>query len=378
MEKSGALLGVEELLAGVVSVALFLFDLELQFADLLLVSLQVLLRVGVGLVGVVESDLEFVDVGLELLLDAEEFGLALGLGLERRLHRVHRTLVVLAGVLEFLLLLLDSLLDFGADLRHFDLGAEHLRLLGLQGSLGLVESVLEFFLLDFETADDLLHLVHGAASLAELVGQVLDLLSEVLVLAAKSLDDFGCLLLSVLRLEEIGRGVAEITLNVVEFSIEVVDLLLPLVDGSVEALLFLLERSRVRVGALDINLGIVQVSDQSALGLLERGDLRVGSIESLGQLLDLVSLTSLDILEVVGLDQALALEFGFPLLDLSVGLAELAEDFVLSFDFLLQALLQMLGLVLVVLGLGGKGLALTRFLIGGALGLLELRAELGL
>jgi len=38
----------------------------------------------------------------------------------------------------------------------------------------------------------------------------------------------------------------------------------------------------------------------------------------------------------------------------------------------------LLGLVLVVLGLGGKGLALTRFLISGALGLLELRGELSL
>lgn len=47
------------------------------------VPLEVLLRVGVGLVGVVEGDLELVDVSLELLLETKQFGLALGLGLER-------------------------------------------------------------------------------------------------------------------------------------------------------------------------------------------------------------------------------------------------------------------------------------------------------
>ncbi|GMR36119.1 hypothetical protein PMAYCL1PPCAC_06314, partial [Pristionchus mayeri] len=108
LEEGGALLGGEELLSDVVAVALLLLDLHLQLADLLLVSLEVLLGIGVGLVGVVEGDLELVDVSLELLLDAEKLGLSLGLGLERRLHAVHGALVVLAGVLEFLLLLLDA------------------------------------------------------------------------------------------------------------------------------------------------------------------------------------------------------------------------------------------------------------------------------
>lgn len=50
------------------------------------VPLEVLLCVGVGLVGVVEGDLELVDVSLELLLETKQLGLALGLGLERRLE----------------------------------------------------------------------------------------------------------------------------------------------------------------------------------------------------------------------------------------------------------------------------------------------------
>jgi len=47
---------------------------------------------------------------------------------------------------------------------------------------------LELLLLDLETADHLLHLVRGASAVAQLVGEVLDLLAEVLVLATKSLE----------------------------------------------------------------------------------------------------------------------------------------------------------------------------------------------
>jgi hypothetical protein len=50
--------------------------------------------------------------------------------------------VVLAGVLELLLLLLDALLDLGADLGHFHLSAEHFALLGFESSFGLIQSVL--------------------------------------------------------------------------------------------------------------------------------------------------------------------------------------------------------------------------------------------
>ena len=69
LEDGGSLLGVEELLSDVVAVPLLLFNLHLELADLFLVALQVLLGVGVGLVGVVKSDLKLVDVSLELLLD---------------------------------------------------------------------------------------------------------------------------------------------------------------------------------------------------------------------------------------------------------------------------------------------------------------------
>ena len=51
--------------------ALFFFNAGLLVLDLTLELLDVLLEVRVGLVGVVESDLELVDVRLDLLLDSE-------------------------------------------------------------------------------------------------------------------------------------------------------------------------------------------------------------------------------------------------------------------------------------------------------------------
>ncbi len=58
------------------------------------------------------------------------------------LHRVDGALVVLAGILEIFLLLLDAFLDLGADLGHFHLSAKHLTLLSFKGSFGLIQSML--------------------------------------------------------------------------------------------------------------------------------------------------------------------------------------------------------------------------------------------
>ena len=58
LQQSATLLGSHVLLADVVALALLLLHLHLQLAHLLLVLLQVLLRVGVGLVRVVQGNLE--------------------------------------------------------------------------------------------------------------------------------------------------------------------------------------------------------------------------------------------------------------------------------------------------------------------------------
>jgi hypothetical protein len=67
-------------------------------SQLTLVPLDGLLALGVGLVGVVKSDLQLVDVRLQLLLDAESLGLGALLSLQGSAERVHGALVVLAEI----------------------------------------------------------------------------------------------------------------------------------------------------------------------------------------------------------------------------------------------------------------------------------------
>ncbi|KAF1769639.1 hypothetical protein GCK72_001456 [Caenorhabditis remanei] len=286
--------------------------------------------------------------------------------------------MVLSGVLELFLLLLNSLLDLGTDLGNLDLSAENLALFSFKGGLSLVQSVLEFLLLDFQTADDLLHLVNRASSFSELVGEILDFLAQALVLTTESLNNLSEFLLGVLGLEEVGGGVAEITLSSIEFSGQVVGLLSPFVDDLVEALLLLLKSGGDSVGSLDINLSVIQISNKSGFGLLKGSDLGVGGIKSLLELVDLLGLTSLGILEFISLKESFSLEASLPLLDIGIGLGELSEDLVLSFDLLFERLLKLLSFVLVVLGLSSNGLTFACLLIGGTASLLELRGELRL
>merc|ERR1719391_1967241 len=124
-EALGHVVGLTSLLAG----ALLVLDGGLQLLDLTQVLLDGLHGLGVGAVGVVERNLELVDVGLELLLHAEGLLLGLGLGLKGSLHGLKSTSVVLAGVLELILLLSKTAVDLGADLRQLQLGADDLGLL---------------------------------------------------------------------------------------------------------------------------------------------------------------------------------------------------------------------------------------------------------
>ena len=67
------------------------------YAALLLHLLDTLLHLGLAAVGLVQGDLQLVDVRLQLLLHTHGLGLALGFSLQRGLHGVQGTLVVAAA-----------------------------------------------------------------------------------------------------------------------------------------------------------------------------------------------------------------------------------------------------------------------------------------
>merc|ERR1719330_2139701 len=146
----------------------------LGLAELSLVPLDGLEGLVVGFVSVVQSNLELVDVRLELLLDPETLGLSTLLRLERGLERLHCTSMVLTGVVELFLLLGNSSVNLLLDLSKLKLSPQDLVLLSLESTLSLLKSSLEFLLLTLEPPALFVQLVDGAASIAKLVKEVLD------------------------------------------------------------------------------------------------------------------------------------------------------------------------------------------------------------
>merc|ERR1719278_2028554 len=110
--------------------------------------------------------------------------LALGLGLKSHLHALDGLAEVLPGGGELLLLLGDPPLNLLLDLSQLERGAQHLVLLLLESYLSLTEGGLQLHLLGLQALPDLVDLVDGAASLADLVHDILDLVGEQLVFTA--------------------------------------------------------------------------------------------------------------------------------------------------------------------------------------------------
>merc|ERR1719220_3117524 len=153
-----------------------------------LVALDGLQTLRVGLVGMVQSNLKLVDLSLELLFNTE--GLTLGslLSLNGGSKGLHGTGMVLPGVVELLLLLSNTPVNLLSDIGKLQLGAEDSVLLHLKSGLGLLQSTLELLLLLLQHAALFVQSVDGAATLTKLVKQILDLISQVLVLTLDNIQ----------------------------------------------------------------------------------------------------------------------------------------------------------------------------------------------
>merc|ERR1719284_2144967 len=118
--------------------------------------------------------------------------------------------MVLPGVVELLLLLSHTSVNLLSDIGKLQLGAEDSVLLHLKSGLGLLQSTLQLLLLLLEHASLLVKSMDGAASLTELVKEILDLISEVLVLTLDNIKLLNSLLLGGLQTEQLGAVVASL------------------------------------------------------------------------------------------------------------------------------------------------------------------------
>merc|ERR1719435_628246 len=363
-------------LAGFLAGALLILDGGLELLDLSQVLLDGLHGLGVGAVGVVQRDLQLVDVGLELLLHAKRLGLGLGLGLQRSLHGLESAGVVLAGILELVLLLGQTAIDLGADLRQLQLGADDLSLFLLEGSLGLLKGGLELLLLHLELAAGLVQLVNGFAALSELIGEVVDLIGEDLVLALQALDVLQRLFVLGLQLEKLGGITAGLLLACLQLDGDVFALDLPVGDELVELTLLLLHGGGVGVGALNVDHEVLDFAGETVLGLLEGRAFAESLLDLLLGLGQLGGQLALGLFQLLGASDTLLLVLGAPHLRLGGGLGKSAVKLALGLDLLLELLLDGVEIGLGVLEGGSEGGLGAALILESTLGILELMSEL--
>merc|ERR1719402_69796 len=337
--------------------------------QLALVALDGLDTLRVGLVGVVQANLQLVDLTLKSLLDTEGLTLGLLLSLQGSRYGLHGTGMVLPGVVELLLLLGHTPVDLLLHLSELELGAENLVLLLLQGSLSLLQSSLQLLLLLLQTAPLLVQIMDGASTLTKLIKQILDLISEVLVLALDNIQLLNSLILGSLQPEQLRRVVSALVLGGGHLGRDIGGLGLPLAQNLVKVLAPLLSDESSGMHPLVLHGEVIKLRVHPALGLLGISHLGGQAVNKLG--LQLVA-SSLKLLNAA---HSLGLIAGLPQLDLSLGLGKSLKGITLPGILILKLLPKVLQVSGEHLVLGQERGAVLVLSIGEGLGILQLGGD---
>merc|ERR1711862_179712 len=228
--------------------------------ELGLVALDGLQSLRVGLVGVVETNLKFIDLSLKLLLNAETLTLGSLLSLNGSSKRLHGTGMVLPGVVELLLFLSNTSVNLLSAIGKFKLGAENSVLLHLKSGLSLLKSTLELLLLLLKHTALFVKSMDGAFTLTKLVKEVLDLISQVLVLTFDNIQLLNGLLLGSLQTEQLRGVVTSFLLGGVDLSLEVSSLGLPFSEDLIKVLGTLLSDQSSSVNSLVLHGEVIEAS----------------------------------------------------------------------------------------------------------------------
>merc|ERR1719461_464608 len=341
-----------------------------------LVALDGLHGFVVGLGGVIDGDLILVDVRLKLLLDAEGFSLGALLSLKGGLHGVHGTSVVFASVVELFFLLTNLAVNLLFHLTKFELSTQNLVLLRFKAGFSFLQSGLEFFLLNLESSALFVKFMDGASSISKLVKEILDFISEVLVLTADNVELLGRFIKSSLESEPLGIEVAALRVAGIELGVEVISLGLPFANNLVEVSASLLGDHGSGVGALVLHGEFLQFSFHSGAGLLSGGNLGVQVVNGLFGLRDAAGKLVLASFKLINAAKSLNIVLGFPELDLSLGLGQGLEGVVLLLRLLIDPHAEVLSLGGKALELGEKGGSVASLSVSKTLGVLDLGGEI--
>merc|ERR1719445_2409249 len=243
------------------------------------------------------------------------------------------------------------------------------------GTLSLRQSRLKLHLLSLHAPADFVNLVDGAASLANLVHDVLDLVAQGLVLPADLIQLEDRLLVGGLDAEQLRGGVAGLLLGIVKVHANAVDLLLPLTNNSVELLGLLLHGAVEDLGLVELLAHALELSLELALGPLHLGQL-CGELLSGGLGLGEPGLhLELGHLKLLSLSNSLLLVPELHHLSLGVSLAHLSVDILLGADLLIIVVLHASNLVLGIPVLAQKALPFLGLVVSDSAGLRQLVSQ---
>merc|ERR1719237_1430094 len=218
-------------------------------------------------------------------------------------------------------------------------------------------------------------LVDGATTVTKLIKQILDLVSEVLVVTLDNIELLHSLIIASLKAEDLGAVVPSFAPAGLQLGHQVVSLCLPFSHHLVEVLSPLLGDDCGGVGALILHLQILKLNLNAMLGLLGGSNLGVEGVDCLLGFINASAKLRLVALELVNATKCLSLELGFPQLDLSLSLGEGTQGVVLALSLLFDSHLHVLAVSCQVLVLGQKRGTVASLSISKLLGVLKLGGE---
>merc|ERR1740124_2005387 len=240
-----------------------------------LIPLDGLLSLSIGLVGMIKGNLKLIDVRFKFFLDAKGFTLGTLLTLKRSSQRLHCTLVVLPGIIKLLLLLLDAAVNLLSNLSKLKLSPENLILFLFKSCFSLLKGRLELLLLNFQTATLFVQLMNGAATISQLIKEILDFIGKIFVLPLDNIKLLNNFIIASLEPVQFAVVVATFLLASLNLSCDVISLGLPFANDLVKVLATLLGDDCSSMGSLIIHGEFFQISLHTRPRFLSIGNLNI-------------------------------------------------------------------------------------------------------
>merc|ERR1719291_1624286 len=233
-------------------------------------------------------------------------------------------------------------------------------------------------LLGLQTLPDFVNLVDGAATLADLVHDVLDLVGEGLVLPADFLELEHSLLVGRLDLEQLRGGVASLLLADVKVEGQTVNLALPLANDLVKLLGLPIHGSVEDLGLVEAVGHVAALRSNLGLGLLNLVQLGVQVVNGSLSLRQSCGQFHLGHLELLALGYRVGLILLAPALCLTLSLGSKAENVLTAGGLLIEGLTCAVKLVLQVAVLSKEQTPLASLVVAESLYVVELGRQSGL